>query len=242
MSDSPAPRQPGNEQDDQLRRVAADLRAAYASKQDAEAQLRHAELWSVRVLVRAVRVRCRRLAEHLRRTGHYAAELSRALGLDGEEIERIGAGACLHDIGLLETPDYTAAGMSDLYRACQTLREHPERGHAIVRGSDLELFHCVEQVAIGHHERWDGSGFPRGLSRTEIPFAARVVAVADAYDALREPGRLPAPLSHAGATSRLLEGGDGIEPGWFDPEVLGAFARIGARLDRMTDLMGDGRL
>jgi putative two-component system response regulator len=77
-------------------------------------------------------------------------------------------------------------------------------------------------IALNHHERWDGSGYPAGLAGEAIPLAARLVAVADVYDALRSDRPYKGPLDHDEALSRLLHGDGRIAPGQFDPQVLAA--------------------
>ena len=149
------------------------------------------------------------IGSHLQRMSCYCALIARRLGLDAELI-RIAAR--LHDVGMAAVNSATLGKpgpLTPLER--RELEAHPELGHAMLAGSGVQLLDTAAEIALTHHERFDGAGYPRGLTGDEIPIAGRIAAVADAFDALttdriyrsaaasRTPSRRCAPS--AGATS-----------------------------------------
>jgi putative two-component system response regulator len=149
------------------------------------------------------------------------------LGLDPAEATLIGHAARLHDIGkigiadalLLKPGKYTAEEM-------KAMEQHASIGARILSGSTNELLTMAEQIALTHHERWDGRGYPNGISGEEIPLEGRIVAVADVFDALthRRPYKEAWPV--ATAVNEVL-GEAGTR---FDPVVTAAFERLDHRL------------
>jgi putative two-component system response regulator len=152
-----------------------------------------------------------------------AGAIAEELGLDRDEVSLIQRVAPLHDVGKIGIPDeillYPGRLTAD---QVEVMRSHTEIGGDLMGGSDIALLDLAEQIARTHHERWDGSGYPAGLSGEEIPIAGRIVAVADSYDA----------LSH----SRPYESAWAPEDAWwevarkagtdFDPKVVAAFTKV----------------
>lgn len=125
------------------------------------------------------------IISHLDNVARYSRELARLVGLPEGKIHQIGHAAPLHDIGkiglrrtLLEKP---GALDSD---EMMTIRSHTQIGYNILAGSSWPTIQCAAAIAWNHHENWDGSGYPNGLRGEEIPIEARMVAVADVFDAL----------------------------------------------------------
>lgn len=120
---------------------------------------------------------------HLTRIKAIAQAIARAMGMDAEELEAIGYGAIVHDLGKLRIPDSILCNPGTLSDdEWKAMKKHPEWGAEIIGGNSF--YDVAREVAHCHHERWDGSGYPRGLAGEEIPIAARIVSVADVYDAL----------------------------------------------------------
>jgi len=123
--------------------------------------------------------------EHTRRVGNVAAALAEATGFEAYKVELIRRAAMLHDIGKIGIPDLILLKSDKLDRAeFEAMKLHTRIGAQILSGSGDELLRMAERIALTHHEWWDGSGYPAGLSGTEIPLEGRVVALADALDAL----------------------------------------------------------
>jgi putative two-component system response regulator len=154
---------------------------------------------------------------HTRRVGDSAASLAASLGCVAELVERIRRTAPLHDIGKIAVPDAVLRkpGPLDAAERAQ-MQTHTLAGARILAGGRAESIRMAEQIALAHHERWDGSGYPRGLRAEEIPLAARIVAVADVFDALAHdrPYRGAWPEERALAEIRA---GAGTH---FDPRVV----------------------
>ena len=120
---------------------------------------------------------------HLTRIKAIAQAIAERMGLEGDDLEAIGYGAIVHDLGKLRIPDSILCNPGTLSDDEWTaMKKHPEWGAEIIGGNSF--YDVAREVAHCHHERWDGSGYPRGLAGEEIPLAARIVSVADVYDAL----------------------------------------------------------
>jgi len=140
---------------------------------------------------------------HTERVAEIALLLARELGLDESELPAINVGAIIHDIGKVGTPDQILSKPGALTaEEMREIRKHPELASHIV--AELELPIVVKQMARSHHERYDGDGYPDGLIGEEIPLAARILAVADALDAMTSdrPYRDAMPLEVACAEIR----------------------------------------
>jgi putative nucleotidyltransferase with HDIG domain len=154
---------------------------------------------------------------HSVRVADHAAELARQLGYEGRELARIRLSGLLHDIGKVGLPPEAMRGGEDLEGDClAAYRSHPERGARYAR---VAVGAQVAEAIRAHHERWDGGGFPDGIAGEDIPMAARIVAVADAYDRLRcSVNANGVPLSPAECLEQLRAGA-GAQ---FDPTVVEA--------------------
>jgi HD-GYP domain-containing protein (c-di-GMP phosphodiesterase class II) len=120
---------------------------------------------------------------HLQRIRATAIAIAGRMGVEGSDLEALGYGAVVHDLGKLRIPDSILTNPGTLSdEEWAQMKQHPEWGAEII--GENAFYDVARQVALCHHERWDGSGYPRGLSGEAIPLAARVVAVADVYDAL----------------------------------------------------------
>ena len=123
--------------------------------------------------------------QHTYRVARLSALLAQELHLPPEEVELIMRAAPLHDVGKVAIEDQILlkkGGFSVNER--EIMREHALLGAEILKGGRSDLMKMAEQIATSHHERWDGQGYPQGLSGENIPLCARIVAVADAFDAL----------------------------------------------------------
>jgi response regulator RpfG family c-di-GMP phosphodiesterase len=157
---------------------------------------------------------------HLERIKGYTQLLGRGLGLTQNEVQLISTACQLHDIGkaglpeglLLQQGRYTEAEL-------QKVKRHTIIGAEILRNSFSPLLQAGETIALSHHERWDGSGYPNGLVGDQIPLSARLCAVADVFDALTTPRPYKKEISVEDA-SRLIIGASGL---LFDPQIVQVF-------------------
>jgi HD-GYP domain-containing protein (c-di-GMP phosphodiesterase class II) len=125
------------------------------------------------------------IGSHLDRVAHYACEIGRLMGLSERQILELHHATPLHDVGKIGVPVEILNKPGRLTREeMNVVKSHTVLGHRILEGSEFPLIQCAARIALAHHEDWDGTGYPNGLSRTNIPLDARIVAVADVYDAL----------------------------------------------------------
>ena len=157
------------------------------------------------------------ISAHLQRLSAYSALLAERLELDADLLR---VASRLHDVGMAGVADSIVFKAGLLTRGeRRELQEHTELGHAMLSGSGVELLDTAADIALTHHERWDGGGYPRGLAGEAIPLVARIVAVMDTWDALttERPYRPTGTVEAAIETLRAERGRQ------FDPQVLDAF-------------------
>lgn len=175
---------------------------------------------------------------HIRRTQHYVKALAEHLRdrpghrevLDDQTIDLLFRSAPLHDVGKVAIPDAVLCKPGPLDEAeWQIMRRHTEHGYQVIVQAELELgqgeesfLRFAREIAHCHHEKWDGSGYPRGLAGADIPLSARLMAVADVYDALISKRVYKPAYSHDRAVEIIAKG----RGGHFDPVILDAFVAI----------------
>ena len=160
--------------------------------------------------------------QHTERVSEMAAAIGSEMGLDQETCTLLRYSTLLHDLGKVAVPDAILLKAGRLTpEEMAVMRTHAEKGAEILSDSSSPLLNAAEVIARHHHERWDGAGYPKGLSGKTIPLLARIVAVADVFDALTQdrPYKAAWPFSVAIAEIRKLSGTH------FDPEVVDAFLR-----------------
>ena len=164
-------------------------------------------------------------AAHTVRVGQVAQRLAEALGLAPAAAALVGEAAPLHDIGKVAIPDAVLLKRGPLSEEeFQVIKTHTAVGAHILSGGQSELLRLAEEIAYTHHERWDGSGYPRGLAGTGIPLAGRLVAVVDVYDALTSAR----PYKHAWPVDRAVAELRSQRGRHFDPDVLDVFLALDA--------------
>jgi putative two-component system response regulator len=186
------------------------------------AELRQSRLETVRRLAAAVESRDGDTGLHSDRTGRYSRLIAERLGLEDALCERIGIAAPLHDVGKIAIPDrilHKAAPLTPEER--ETIQTHAAVGHSMLTGSGEELLELAATIAWTHHERLDGSGYPRGLAGEAIPLVGRIVAVADTLDALTSDR----PYRTAFKLERSLEILQSLAGSKLDPRMVAALAR-----------------
>ena len=187
------------------------------------AELEDARLETLEKLALAAEYRDDETGEHIRRVGRLSARLGWALGLDEGRIEVLRQAAPLHDVGKIGIDDSILRKPGSLTEEeFEVMKTHTTIGAEILSGSRSRILRGAETIARSHHENWDGSGYPHGLSGAEIPLEARIVAVADVFDSLTHErvykGAMPVPE----AEDKIRE----LESVKFDPQVVRAFSII----------------
>ncbi len=183
-------------------------------------ELHASRLDLVRRLGRASEYRDNETGQHILRMSHASAQLARRAGWSEEAVDLMLNASPMHDVGKIGIPDgilLKRGALTDDERV--VMQRHTLIGADILSGSDTPLLEMARDIALYHHERWDGSGYPRGLAGKEIPEAARIVAIADVFDALtsERPYKRCWPLEDALAYMQDQAGHH------FDPELLTLF-------------------
>jgi putative two-component system response regulator len=161
--------------------------------------------------------------DHVRRVGENAALLARELGLSQEEVELIRRAAPLHDVGKVAIPDAVLLKPERLsLEEYELMKSHTQIGARLLGGGQAILLNLAEQIALTHHERWDGKGYPMALRKWTIPMAGRIVAVVDTFDAITHDRPYKASLSIYEAVEEL----EGLKGTHFDPDVVEAFLKV----------------
>lgn len=172
---------------------------------------------------------------HLKRMSRYVGIIAEALGMPSSEVEVLNYAAVLHDIGKLGVADTILTKPGKLEPAeIAEMRAHTTFGAKILGNAKAAVLQLSEIVALTHHEKWDGSGYPRGLKGADIPLPGRIVAVADVFDALTSQRSYKPALSVAEAVG-IIRTDSGRH---FDPDVVDAFMRS---LDRITAIHAEYR-
>ena len=181
-------------------------------------------------LALAVEYRDNDTGEHTLRVARYSRIIAEQLGLPARLCRDIYLAAPLHDVGKVAIPDNVLLKPGRLTdEEMAVIRTHATIGERILADSSCELIRLGAEIAVGHHERWDGAGYPRGLRADEIPVAARVVAVADVFDALTTRRPYKEPMALDAARNYLIENA-GRQ---FDPACVEAFL---SRWDEVVEI------
>lgn len=161
--------------------------------------------------------------EHTFRVGNMSAEIAQNLGLNEEEVAMLKQAARLHDIGKVAVPDSILLKPDKLTREeFNTIKHHTLVGAEMLAQSPTPILHMAEQIARSHHERWDGKGYPDGLIGEKIPIFARIVTVADVFDALTHKR----PYKRAWTIDEALEEMKRCSGSQFDPKIIEALLQI----------------
>jgi len=169
-------------------------------------------------LARTIESKDRTTGEHVEKTVRYATAIAKRLGLPDDEIEHIKQGCILHDLGKVGVNENILAKKGKLTEAeFAEIKKHPQTGANILR--PIKFMHDVIPLVLYHHERWDGKGYPVGLKGEDIPIGARIISVADVYQALtaNRPYRKALPKNKA---IEIIKKGSGTQ---FDPAVVNQF-------------------
>ncbi|HCZ32049.1 MAG TPA: two-component system response regulator [Holophagaceae bacterium] len=184
-------------------------------------------------LIAASEHRDHETGSHVRRIGLYAAEMADLLGWGQERIDAIRSAAPMHDIGKIGVPDAILQKPGALTEEeWVTMRRHTSMGATILKGSAVPFIQMGARIAIGHHEKWDGTGYPKGLAGEAIPIEARITTLVDVFDAASSRRHYKESWPE-GQVIELIERGSGVH---FDPRLVALFL---ANLDRFRKILAD---
>ena len=199
-----------------VRQRTAQLEAAYE-------RIKSTSLDTIFRLSKAAEFRDEDTGAHIQRMSHYSAAIARRIGLKQKTVDSILYASAMHDVGKIGIPDRILTKPGRLTAAeFETMKQHTVIGGSILAEAKAEYLQLGRVIALGHHEKWDGSGYPQGLKYDAIPLAACICAVADVFDALasERPYKAPLPLE------KVLEIIKAESGRHFHPEVVSAFFDI----------------
>lgn len=224
---------------DQLKKYAEDLVKVYKSEKQkrkelkaANIELHEAYLETVYRLAIAAEYRDEDTGDHIIRIGRYSALIVKKLGISDIKPKDILYAAPMHDIGKIGIPDNILLKPSKLTdEEFDIVKSHTIIGAKILSNSNAKIIMLAEQIALSHHEKWNGQGYPNGLSGEDIPLAARIVAIVDVFDALtsKRPYKKTFPVEVALNIMKKERGQH------FDSDLLNIFL---TNIDRVLKIMG----
>lgn len=179
-------------------------------------------------------------AEHCVRVGLYSQLLADMIGMDMQTQRMIRLAGILHDIGKVGVPDEVLLKEGPLTDdEFKVMQRHTEIGYAMLNSSNNPVLEQAAIIARHHHEKWEGTGYCLGLSGNNIPMIARIVSIADVYDALRSSRRYKPPFNHKEAVAIMTKGDARTAPNMFDPHLMELFAEHHGRFETIFDSMPD---
>ena len=203
---------------------------------DAMIEVKTAQFETIEVLASISEFRDWSTAQHNRRIGFYSNLIAVEMGQDYEFCEELLCSSTLHDIGKVAIPDSVLLKGSALtVEEFDVIKSHTTLGAQMLSNGQSIYMKLARDIALCHHEKWDGSGYPNGLKGDEIPLSARIVAIADHYDAMRSDRPYKTGFSHDKTMSILTVGDDRTKPAHFDPEVLDVFSSIHDEMECIFD-------
>lgn len=198
---------------------------------------KRASLETIIRLSRAAEYKDEETASHIRRVSHYAAALAEKIGLKSGEIERILYASPMHDIGKIGIPEKILLKKGKLTPSeWEIMKKHTTIGAEILKGSDGGFIREAEIIALTHHERWNGTGYPRGLRGEEIPVSGRITAIVDVFDALTVERPYRAPISEEKAFE-YIQTNTGI---LFDRGMANAFLTLRDQISALRETYKPG--
>jgi len=185
---------------------------------------------TIATMTRAASYKDEETGAHVARISFYTVELAQALGLDAEFCDVIHYASPMHDVGKIAIPDAILGKPGSFEpHEWKIMKTHAALGGKLLRGTDSSYLVMGAEIADGHHERWDGGGYPLGLAGEAIPLSARIMNICDQYDALRSKRPYKPAFSHDKALEIITVGDERTMPAHFDPAVLAAFKGCAGR-------------
>ena len=205
---------------EQVSKYADDLNKTILELKSAHQELQEAYLDTIHGLVLAAEYKDEDTGDHIVRMSRYSALMAEKLGMRDKDVQNIRYASPMHDVGKIGIPDSILMKPGKLTdEEFDIMKTHTTIGAKILADSKAEILKLARQIAISHHEKWNGKGYPQGLSGDKIPIAGRIVGLADVFDALtsKRPYKVPYPVEIACDIIRKERGEH------FDPDVADVF-------------------
>jgi len=198
--------------------------------------LKQSYLETIVAMTRAAEYKDTDTGDHMERIGFFCKELAGLLGCDADFTDRIFFAGPMHDIGKIGIPDHLLLKPGSFTpMEWETMKGHTVLGGEILGNCKSPYLKMGAEIALCHHERWDGGGYPNRLKGEAIPLAARIMHICDIYDALRSKRPYKPSLDHAKATDIITKGDGRTMPEHFDPAILGAFSKNSGAFKEIFD-------
>ncbi len=192
--------------------------------QERTADLKRSYIETIFTMTRAAEYSDEETGAHVQRIGYSSRELASRLGLGVQFVETIFFASPMHDIGKIGIPEHILLKPGSFTpQEWAIMKQHTVIGASILGNSQSPYLQMGAEIALNHHERWDGGGYPNGRHGEAIPLSARVMNICDVYDALRSRRPYKPAFEHAAAMDIMVRGDDRIAPGHFDPILLAVF-------------------
>lgn len=204
----------------QLVKYAADLRTIVADLNSTNRELQHAYQDTIHRLVLASEYKDQDTGNHISRMSRYCLKLAEKVNLKGQELEQIHFATPMHDVGKIGIPDSIILKNGRLTETeFNVVKTHTTIGGEILKNSRAGILKMAREIALYHHEKWNGTGYPSGLKGENIPLPARIVAICDTFDALTSsrPYKAPYPVN---ISCEIIKRGRGTH---FDPVLTDVF-------------------
>jgi putative two-component system response regulator len=224
----------------QLLLYATELKQTLEREQENSRQLAQAHLDTAQRLNQAVRYKDNETANHNVRLSHYSAVLAERLGWDAAMTHLLFDAAPLHDLGKVGVPDAVLQKPGKLEdNEWILIKLHPSIGANLLDHRSSPLLRMAREIALGHHENWDGSGYPFGLRGEGVPESARLVHLVDVYDALRSTRPYKNGFTHSRAVEIITRGDGRTLPQQFEPRLVQVFQKIHAEFEAIYETYGN---
>ena len=205
---------------EQLVKFAGDLNRTFSELKSTHQELQESHLDTIHRLVLAAEYKDEDTGDHIVRMSRYSALIAAKLGLPDSDVQNIRYAAPMHDVGKIGIPDNILMKPGKLTdEEFDIMKTHTNIGAKILAKSKADILQLAQQIAVSHHEKWNGNGYPQGLSGSKITISGRIVGLADVFDALtsRRPYKDPYPVEVA---CDIIEKESGQH---FDPDVANVF-------------------
>ncbi|MFQ5560620.1 MAG: two-component system response regulator [Nitrospinota bacterium] len=218
--------------EEQIQERTAELRSAFEELESAHDKIKHGYLDTIYRLTLASEYKDEDTGSHVRRISYYTKELAESMGLGAAITEAVFFSSTMHDIGKVGIPDSILLKPGKLTAdEWAVMKTHTTLGAKILSGSESLYLKLAEEIALTHHERWDGGGYPNALAGDQIPVSGRIMNIVDQYDALRSKRPYKKAFDHPTVFDIITKGDGRTMPEHFSPAVLAAFKKINGKFN-----------